>query len=88
MTDKDFPIYLNPHWLAVRSENKHWSLYRKLAKGQWKLEELLEGPRRRIFEIMDDFQIVPTPKALQIIDGLPETAGFPLDPDEEEPVKH
>lgn len=75
-------VVLNMKWCAVRSENLHWTLYAKDKHGAYQLVDVRAGPRRRIFEMMDEHAITPTPQALVELDKLPETAGFPMDPDE------
>ncbi len=80
--DGDVAIELNVHWLAVRTDNTFWTLYRKDTLGRYQIRECASGARRMIFELMERHEIVPTPKALEQLDLLPEVAGFPRDEDE------
>ncbi len=80
--DKDVSIELNVHWLAVRSDNTYWTLFRKDKVGRYQIKDVVQGSRRTIFALMDSYQINPTPEALAWIDTLPEVAGFPYDEDE------
>ncbi len=79
----DVLIQLNHHWRAARVDDVEWRIYRRRGNDTYELVYSKLAPRRRIYEIMDDLEIVHTPRAEALLNQLPETADFRRDEDED-----